>query len=111
MRVEFGTPASDEVVARADESLPAGEIAREGNELRVGAPEGWGLDGLRAAAAYAARTLRGTGGRIAWRAESPGDARAIVEGIAFGAYDAGLRKRGYDERPELTLVLDADGDA
>ena len=30
--------------------------------------------------------------------------RAIVEGTAYGAYDAGLFKRRYAERPELTLV-------
>jgi leucyl aminopeptidase len=33
--------------------------------------------------------------------------RAIVEGTAYGAYDAGLYKRGYADRPELTLALDA----
>ena len=110
MRVEVraGGSAGADVVGRVDASLPAGEVVRDGRELRVGPLEGWGADSLRAAAAAAARTLRRTGGSIAWTVETAEDVRALVEGTAFGAYDPGLRKRGYGERPELTLVVDGD---
>src|SRR4030095_12115073 len=37
------------------EPRPAGEVVRDGRELRVGVPEGYGPDTLRAAAAAAAR--------------------------------------------------------
>ena len=110
MRVEIRAGAADDVavVARVDDALPAGEVARDGRQLRVGTLEGWGADGLRAAAAAAARSIRRTGGEIAWRAGDEDEVRAIVEGTAFGAYDAGLRKRGYGDRPEISLVVDAD---
>ena len=110
MRVEIRAGAADDVavVARVDDALPAGEVARDGRQLRVGTLEGWGADGLRAAAAAAARSIRHTGGEIAWRAGDEVEVRAIVEGTAFGAYDAGLRKRGYGDRPEISLVVDAD---
>jgi leucyl aminopeptidase len=74
----------------------------------VGALDGWGDDGLRGAAASVARARRRQGGTIVWRAGSESEVRAIVDGTAFGAYDSGLRKRGYGERPELALVIDAD---
>jgi len=110
MRVEIRAGAADDVavVARVDDALPAGEVARDGRQLRVGPLEGWGADGLRAAAAAAARSIRRTGGEIGWRARDEDEVRAIVEGTAFGAYDAGLRKRGYGDRPEISLVVDAD---
>jgi len=110
MRVEIRAGAADDVavVARVDDAVPAGEVARDGRQLRVGTLEGWGADGLRAAAAAAARSIRRTGGEIAWRAGDEVEVRAIVEGTAFGAYDAGLRKRGYGDRPEISLVVDAD---
>ena len=108
VEVRAGAAADAIRVARVDDHLPAGEIERDGRELRIGTLVGWGADGLRAAAAGAARSLRRTGGEVVWRAESEDDVRAIVEGTAFGAYDAGLHKRGYGEWPELTLVLDAD---
>src|SRR5215210_7313399 len=108
VEVRAGAAADATCVARVDDALAAGEIARDGRELRVGALAGWGADGLRAAAATAARSLRRTGGEIAWRAESKDEVCAIVEGTAFGAYDPGLRKRGYEDRSELVLVLDAD---
>ena len=109
MRVEVRTGAATDatLVARVDDAVAAGETERDGRELRVAALEGWGVDGLRAAAATAARSLRRTGGEIVWRADSADDVRAVVEGTAFGAYDPGLRKRGYGDRPEITLVLDA----
>src|SRR4051812_28390519 len=107
VEVRAGAAADAICVARVDDDLPAGEIERDGRELRVGTLVGWGADGLRAAAATAARSLRRTGGEVVWRAGSEDDVRAIVEGTAFGAYDAGLRKRGYGDRPELELVLDA----
>src|SRR5215213_2615902 len=110
MRVEIRAGAADDVavVARVDDVLPAGEVARDGRQLRVGTLEGWGADGLRAAAAAAARSIRHTGGEIGWRARDEDEVRAIVEGTAFGAYDAGLRKRGYGDLPEISLVVDAD---
>src|SRR3954447_9164437 len=110
MKVEVrrGAAADAIRVARVDGDIPAGEIERDGRELRIGTLVGWGADGLRAAAATVARSLRRTGGEVVWPAESDDEVRAIVEGTAFGAYDAGLRKRGYGKRPELTLVLDAD---
>src|SRR5919202_1173033 len=112
MNVEIrpGVAAEADLVARVDASLAAGETVRDGRELRVGAPDGYGADAdaLRAAAAAAARAVRRTGGRLAWNARDGGEVRAIVEGTAFGAYDPGLRKRGYGDRPELTLLLDAE---
>src|SRR5215213_4088029 len=110
MRVEIRAGAADDVavVARVDDVLPAGEVARDGGQLRVGTLEGWGADGLRAAAAAAARSIRRSGGEIGWLARDEDEVRAIVEGTAFGAYDPGLRKRGYGDRPEIALVLDAD---
>jgi len=105
--VRTGAATDATLVARVDDGVAAGETERDGRELRVAALEGWGVDGLRAAAATAARSLRRTGGEIVWRADSADDVRAVVEGTAFGAYDPGLRKRGYGDRPEITLVLDA----
>jgi leucyl aminopeptidase len=69
-----------------------------------------GQDGVRSAAAYAARSLRGDGGSVAWQAGSADEVRAIVDGTAFGAYDPGLFKQRYADRPELTLVVDAPAD-
>jgi leucyl aminopeptidase len=107
MRVEIREPVSSDVRASLDVALPAGEVRRSDGDLRVGAAEPLDGDAFRAAAAAAARALRAEGGTIAWRAETDEQTRAIVEGTAYGAYDAGLFKRGYDERPELTLALDA----
>src|SRR3954463_6287437 len=103
VEVRAGAAADAICVARVDDDLPAGEIERDGRELRVGTLVGWGADGVRAAAATVAPPLRPTGGEVVWRAESQDDARAIVEGTAFGAYDAGLRKRGYGDCRELEL--------
>src|SRR5215210_3317000 len=110
MRVEIrpGAAADADLVARVDDTLPAGEIELGTNELRVGALQGWGADGLRAAAAAAARSRRRAGGEIVWRAGGGDEVRALVDGTAYGAYDAGLRKGAYTDRRELTLVLDAD---
>jgi len=105
--VRTGAATDATLVARVDDAVAAGETERDGRELLVAPLEGWGVDGLRAAAATAARSLRRTGGEIVWRADSADDVRAVVEGTAFGAYDPGLRKRGYGDRPEITLVLDA----
>ncbi len=107
MRVETRPPAPDDVTARLDLELQPGEVVRADSEIRVGAPKLPGDDGLRTAAAHAARTLRSRGGTIAWRAERAEEVRAVVEGTGYGAYDPGLFKRGYAERPELTLALDA----
>jgi len=107
VRVQTREAAGDDVRARLDPGLAAAEVRREGGEFRVGAPDLPGTDGLRAAAAHAARSLRPTGGAIAWTAANADEVRAIVEGTAYGAYDPGLYKQRYEERPELTLVLDA----
>jgi leucyl aminopeptidase len=107
VRVETREPSPGDVRARLDSGLQPGEVRREGDELRVGAPHLPGHDGLRAAAAHAARSLRGVGGTIAWAAADADEVRAIVEGSAYGAYDAGLFKRRYESRPELTLALAA----
>jgi leucyl aminopeptidase len=107
MRVEIREPAGSDVRASLDVALPVGEVRRSDGELRVGAVEPLDGDALRSAAAAAARTLRVEGGTIAWRADDDRQARAIVEGTAYGAYDPGLFKRGYADRPELTLALDA----
>jgi leucyl aminopeptidase len=107
MRVETRQPSASDVQASIDSALTAGEVRRTDTEVRVGAPALPDADGLRTAAAWAARALRATGGSIAWRAEDADEVRAIVEGTAYGAYDPGLFKGGYNGRPELTLALDA----
>ena len=110
MRVETREPAGADVRARLDPALKHGEVRRDATELRVGAPDLPGHDGLRSAAAHAARSLRSEGGTIAWSATTEDEVRAIVEGTAYGAYDPGLYQQRYDGRPELTLALDAPED-
>jgi leucyl aminopeptidase len=107
MRVETREPHGSDVRARVDADLPAGEVRRFDEELRVGTTEPLDGDALRTAAAVAARTLRGESATVAWRADEAEHVRAIVEGTAFGAYDPGLFKQGYAGRAELTLALDA----
>jgi leucyl aminopeptidase len=110
MRVETRQPQGAAVRASVDGGLRPGEVRWDGDELRVGAyslPHG---DGLRAAAARAARALRRDGGTIAWSAVTAEDVRALVEGTAYGAYDAGLFQDGYADRPELVLALDVPAD-
>jgi leucyl aminopeptidase len=107
MRVETREPSGSDVRASIDSELNPGDVRRTGSELRVGAPSGLDADGLRTAAAQAARALRSEGGTIAWHAGDADQLRAIVEGTAFGAYDPGLFKSDYSNRPELTLALDA----
>jgi leucyl aminopeptidase len=114
MRLELREAADGDVVAQIDRDLPGGEVVRDGSRLLVGHTTALGLDGLRQSAALGARSLRRTGGAIAWRTSDaleppPGDqVRALVEGSAFGAYDPGLRKSSYPDRPEVVLVLDVD---
>jgi len=48
MRVEIRGQGSSDVCARVDRALPAGEVQRDGNELRVGVPAAAGGDVLRA---------------------------------------------------------------
>lgn len=114
MRLELRAARNGEVLARLDRALPGGEVIRDGAHLRVGLSTALGLDGLRQAAAVAMRSLRSSGGTIAWQIDdqlvaAPADqVRALVDGSSFGAYDAGLRKRGYAARTEATLVLDVD---
>jgi leucyl aminopeptidase len=105
--VETREPGGSDVRARVDADLTAGEIRRDGDELRVGALNLPSPDDRRAAAALAARALRGEGGTIAWQAADEAEVRAVVEGTAFGAYDPGIYKADYSTRPELTLALDA----
>jgi leucyl aminopeptidase len=107
MRVETREPSGSDVRASIDSDLPAGEIRRTDTELRVGPPSGLDGDGRRAAAAWAARALRSSGGTIAWRADDAEQVRALVEGTAYGAYDPGLFKNGYADRSGITLALDA----
>jgi leucyl aminopeptidase len=113
MRVEIRGKGSSDVRARADRALASGEVRRDGDDLRAGLPAPGDGDALRTAAAAAARSLRQAGGTIAWSLDeqlglSPAEqVRALVEGTSFGAYDPGLFKRGYADRPELTLALDA----
>ena len=107
MRLETREPTGSDVRASIGSDLNAGDIRRADNDLRIGTTAPLDADALRTAAALAARSLRGDGGAIAWRAEDAEEVRAIVEGTAYGAYDAGLFKRGYAGRPELTLALDA----
>jgi leucyl aminopeptidase len=107
MRLETREPSGSDVRASIDPELTAGDVRRGDTELRVGAAHDLDADGLRTAAALAARALRSEGGTIAWRAEDAKQVRAIIEGTAFGAYDPGLFKGGYPDRPELTLALDA----
>ncbi|HZU20076.1 MAG TPA: leucyl aminopeptidase family protein [Gaiellaceae bacterium] len=113
MRVEIRPAADSDVRAAIDGALPAGELRLGDGGVRVGAAKPLDADALRAAAALAARSLRGAGGSVAWRLDgalplAPEEqVRALVEGSAFGAYDLGLFKRGYAERPELQLALDA----
>jgi leucyl aminopeptidase len=116
MAVEIRAHGSSDVRARADTELPRGEVQRDGGDLRVGMPAGGSADELRAAAAAAARSLRRTGGAIAWSIDdtlglAPDEqVRALVEGTSFGAYDPGLYKSGYATRPALTLALDVPED-
>jgi leucyl aminopeptidase len=107
MRVEIKEPAGSDVRARIDRELDAGVVRRTETELRIGPPAQLDADGWRTTAARAARSLRREGGTIAWRAEDADQVRAILEGTAYGAYDPGLFKVGYDSRPQLTLALDA----
>jgi leucyl aminopeptidase len=113
MRVEIRGPEASDVRGHTDPALRAGEVQRDGADLRVGFSPESGADGLRAAAAHAARSLRAAGGSIAWsldgarRLSPEEEARALVEGTSFGAYDPGLFKESYTARPELTLALDA----
>jgi len=107
MRVETREPSGSDVRASIDSALTAGEVRRTDTELRVGPPARLDADGRRTAAAWVARALRSAGGSISWTAKNEEQVRALVEGTAYGAYDPGIFKRGYDDRPELTLVLDA----
>lgn len=110
MRLETREAAAGDVRARVDPTLAASDVVRTDDEIRVGPRDLPGSDTLRAAAALAARALRRTGGTVAWSAATEDEVRAVVEGTAFGAYDAGLYKGGYDGRPEVTLALDAPED-
>ena len=107
MRVLLRPSEPTDVRARVDDALAAGEVVRDGSELRVGTTAPLDGDALRSAAANAARSLRRTGGTIAWSARDETDVRALVEGTAYGAYDPGLYKRGYDGRPAVDVALDA----
>jgi leucyl aminopeptidase len=113
MRVDIRGHGGSDVRARGDRGLAAGELRRDGDELRVGLSESADGDALRTAAAVAARSLRQQGGTIAWSIDdslglAPAEqVRAIVEGSSFGAYDPGLYKSGYDGRAEVVLALDA----
>ena len=116
MRVEIREPAGSDVRASVDAALPPGEVRRSDDAVRVGASALLDEDALRTAVATAVRALRGVRRPVAWSIDpalglSPADqARAIVEGAAFGAYDAGLYKRGHEDAAELTVAVDASDD-
>src|SRR5258707_9848715 len=76
VRVETREAAATDVRARLDPDLEPGEVRRDERELRVGAPELPGFDGLRSAAAHAARALRRDGGSVAWQAGRVEEVRA-----------------------------------
>src|SRR6516165_5506364 len=105
MRVEIRPSQESDVRARVDDALAAEEVVRDGSELRVGTNAALGLDGLRSSAARAARSLRRRGGTIAWTAADADEVRALVDGTAYGAYDPGLFKEGYEERPSVDLAI------
>ncbi|MGH3002839.1 MAG: leucyl aminopeptidase family protein [Gaiellaceae bacterium] len=113
MRVEIRASSASDVRAHVDAGIAAGELHRDDGGIRVGASPPLDGDGLRTAAAAVARALRGEGGPVAWSVDDAlaldpaTQVRALVEGTAYGAYDAGIYKRGYADRPELTLALAA----
>jgi leucyl aminopeptidase len=113
MQVEIRPAGASDVRAAVDASLPVGEVRHVDGALRVGAVAPLDADGLRGAAAVAARAIRRDGGTIAWQLDDAApltreeQVRALVEGTAFGAYDAGLFKRGYADRKRVDLALDA----
>ena len=112
MRVEIREPAGSDVACERRRGPPAGEVRRSDDAVpRVGAPAALDADALRTAVAAAVRALRDDGRPVSWSIDAalglapPEQARAIVEGAAFGAYDAGLYKHGRRRRrPELTLA-------
>jgi leucyl aminopeptidase len=116
MRVEIRQPAGSDVRAGVDPSLPPGELRRSDDEIRVGAPGAVDGDALRTAVASAVRAMRGDSRPLCWRIDTalhlppPEQARAIVEGAAYGAYDAGLFKQGHADLEVPTIAVDADGD-
>jgi leucyl aminopeptidase len=114
MRIAIRQRADGDVKASVDPELSPGEVERGGGEIRVGIATEPSADAARAAAATAARALRRRGGTIAWEVgpaflplEPAEQVRALVEGTEFGAYDPGIRKSGYADRPEVALALDA----
>jgi leucyl aminopeptidase len=116
MRIELRGAGAGDVTGRIDPGLAVGELRRSDAQLAVGATTPLDADGLRTAAAAAARALRAEGRTIAWSVDpslgvDPADqVRAYVEGTAFGAYDAGLFKDGYGNRAEVVVALDAPAD-
>ncbi|HEY6962089.1 MAG TPA: leucyl aminopeptidase family protein [Gaiellaceae bacterium] len=88
MRIEFRPAAEGDVRGTVDEG--AGDY-----------------DPLRTAAARLAREHRAAGATIAWSAGTADEVRAVVDGTAYGAYDPGLFKAGYADRPQIVLALDA----
>ena len=91
-----------------------GDVAvRRVAAVGVGETSAVDADGLRSAAAAVAVRAAEIGGRtVAWLLEEDGlplspaeQARAIVDGVALGAYDAGRWKTGDRRRPLERLVL------
>ena len=76
-------------------------------------PTALDADALRTAVASAVRALRDDRRAVSWSIDASlgltpaAQARAIVEGAAFGAYDAGLYKRGRGDANELTVAIAA----
>jgi leucyl aminopeptidase len=112
MRVEIREAVGSDLRASLDPALAAGEVRRSDSSLRVGAPASTDADALRAAVAAAVRAVRDEAATVAWTIDAGAalapeeQARAIVEGAAFGAYDPGIFKGGRNGG-QPTLAIDA----
>ena len=104
-----GEPGTVTVLHALDE-LPAHRLAAAG----VGERAALDADGLRTAAARLAARTNGAGARtLAWMLDGDGlplspveQARAVVDGVALGAYDAGRWKtNGHQPGPLERLVF------
>ena len=114
MRVEIREPAGSDVRASVDAA------SRRERSAAATTRCAWARPPRSTPTSSAPRSPRpcarcADGGEtVSWRIDAglglaPAEqARAIVEGAAFGAYDAGLLKHGHGDAPGLTLALAAD---
>ena len=111
-RGQLGDRAGSVAVLHLDGELPAGALAA----ASIGPADEADADALRTAAAEVARRAAAYHGSIAWLLDPSlplplaEQARAVVEGVAFGAYDAGAWRSSTPRRavPSLTVLT---GDA